>query len=245
MTDSTNSVVSLPIDLPELSLQVVSFLQIAFYLAVATIVYYLTRRLVQIMSNTGALEKRTLYYQIINVSTFILPAFIFLYGLTNVSRDSLFVSLLFFVIFSIVFGFSLVDPAKSLLATLLIAVRGDLKVGDYITFDKNEGEIVAIGAFNIILQSKNGGRSYIPTSQILQNSYEIHAKKGGPSVVLTISAEKLSKKSLERLAHLCPFKRKGSDIRISTLDGNHKLSIEIISRESRPWVSKYFDRHTQ
>ena len=246
MKDSTRAAASsFPIELPELSLQVVSFLQIGFYIALAIIVYYFTRRLMQLMSSTGALEKRTLYYQVINLSTFILPGLIFLYGLTNVSEDSLFVSLLFFVIFSIVFGFSLVEPTKALFASLLIAVRGDLKVGDYITFEGFEGEITAIGAFNLIVHSKTGARTVIPTQRIMQNTYEVHAKKGGPSIVLNVPSDKISKKNLERLAHLCPFKRKGSDIRISTLEGNHKLSIEIINRECRPWVNKYFERHSQ
>lgn len=232
-------------ELPELSLQVVSFLSIGFYIALAILVYYFTRRLLQLMSNTGALEKRTLYYRIINASTFVLPGFIFLYGLTNVSQDSLFVSLLFFVIFSIVFGFSLVEPAKALFSSLLITIRGDLKVGDYITFEGVEGEITSIGAFNLIVHSKSGARTVIPTQRVMQNTYEVHAKKGGPSVILNISAEKINKQNLTRLAHLCPFKRKGSDIRISTLDGYHKLSIEIINRECRSWVNKYFERHSQ
>ncbi len=246
MKDSASSAANdFPMDLPELSLQVVSFLQIGFFVLLASFTYYVMRRFLLAMRSTGALEKKTVFYQIINVSTFLLPGFIFLYGLTNVSQDSLFVSLLFFVIFSIIAGFALVEPSKSILASILITIRGDLKVGDYISFDSIEGEIHAIGAFNILLLSKNGSRTFIPTHQILQRPYEVHAKKGGPSIMISVSADKISKRNLERLAHLCSFKRKGSDIRISTLDGQHKLSIEIVNRESRPWVQKYFERHTQ
>ncbi len=246
MKDSTNSVVnSLPIDLPELSLQVVSFLQIGVFLFLAVATYYLARRFLLAFSSTGVLEKRTLYFQFLNISTFVLPGFIFFYGLTFVSQDSLFVSLLFFVIFSIVLGFSLAEPAKSILASIIITIRGDLKVGDYISIGDIEGEIYNIGAFNILVQSKSGSRTYIPTHQVLNRPYEIHAKKGGPSIMINVPADKISKKNLERLAYLCAFKRKGSDIRISTMDGVHKLSIEIINQESRPWVQRYFEKHTQ
>ena len=41
------------------------------------------------------------------------------------------------------------------------------------------------------------------------------------------------------------FKKKNSDIRISTQDGIHKLHIEVINRECRPWVNKYFEQHPQ
>ena len=245
MKDSTIPVAnSLPIDLPELSLQVASFLQIGLFALLAALVYYVARRLLFGISNTGALGKKTIFYRVINVATFIVPGLIFLYGLTQVSQDSLFVSLLFFVVFSIIFGFALVDPAKSILASLLITIRGDLKVGDYITIGKIEGEIFSIGAFNILILSKTGSKTYIPTNQILQSPYEVHAKKGGPSIVVNVPSEKINKQNLERLAHLCAFKRKGSDIRISTQDGVHKLSIEIINRECRPWVHRYFEQHT-
>ena len=245
MKDPVSSVSQLPIQLPELSLQVISFIEIGFYIIIALLLYYFTRRLLMMFGNTGALEKRTLFFQLLNISTFILPGFVFLYGLTSVSEDSLFVSLLFFVIFSIIFGFSLVDPARNLLASLIITVRGDLKVGDYISINKTEGEIYAIGALNVLLINKNGARTFVPTHHILQQAYEVHAKKGGPSIMITIPSDNITKKNLERLAHLCPFKRKGSDVRISTLDGSHKLSLEIVNRESRSWVVKYFDRHTQ
>ncbi len=235
----------LPINLPELSLQVISFLQIGFFIAMAILAYYLSRKILVAMGNSGALEKKTLSYQFFNISTFILPGLIFLYGLTSVSQDSLFVSLLFFVIFSIVLGFSLIEPSKSIFAALLITLRGDLRVGDYITMGELEGEIGAIGAFNILIYSKNGSRTYIPTNKVLNQAYEVHAKKGGPSIVINVPAEKISKRNLERLAHLCSFKRKGSDIRISTLEGQHRLSIEIVNREARPWVQKYFDKHLQ
>lgn len=241
MKDSASSANSFSMDLPELSLQVVSFLQIAFYIMLSIFVYFLIRRLILLMGSTGALEKRTLFYQVINISTFVLPGFVFLYGLTTVSQDSLFVSLLFFVIFSIIIGFALVEPSKNLLSSLIISIRGDLRVGDYISFSETEGEIYSIGAFNVLLLSKNGSRTFVPTQKLLQNPYEIHAKKGGPSIMINVSADKISKKNLERLAHLCPFKRKGSDIRISTLDGQHKLSIEIVNRESRSWVNQYFE----
>ncbi len=246
MKDSTTYASSaLPIDLPELSMQVVSFLQIGLFIALATLAYYVTRKFLQTMGNTGALEKSTLTYQVLNIATFVLPGLIFLYGLTNVSQDSLFVSLLFFVIFSIVLGYSLIDPMKSILAALMITVRGDLRVGDYITMGDVEGEIAAIGAFNILVLTKNGSRTFIPTNKILNQAYEIHAKKGGPSIMINVPSDKISKRNLERLAHLCAFKRKGSDIRISTMDGQHRLSIEIVNREARPWVQKYFDRHLQ
>ena len=81
--------------------------------------------------------------------------------------------------------------------------------------------------------------------QILNQPYEVHAKKGGPSININIPSEKITRRNLERLAHLCAFKRKGSDIRISTAEGQHKLSIEIINRESRQWVQKYFEKHTR
>jgi small-conductance mechanosensitive channel len=236
---------SLPIPLPELSLQVISLLQIGFYLALSTLSYYLARRILLAMGNTGALEKRTLTFQFFNISTFILPALIFLFGLTSVSQDSLFVSLLFFVVFSIVVGFSLVAPSKSILAALLITIRGDLRVGDYITMGDLEGEIANIGAFNILILGKNGSRTFIPTHQLLNEAYEVHAKKGGPSIMVNIPSDKISKRNLERLAHLCAFKRKGSDIRISTMEGQHRLSIEIVNREARPWVQKYFEKHLQ
>lgn len=245
MKDPVNSVNQFPVNFPELSLQVISFLQIGFYILLAILIYYLSRRMLMIFGNTGALEKRTLSFQILNISTFILPGFVFLYGLTSVSQDSLFVSLLFFVIFSIIFGFSLVDPSRNLLASLIITVRGDLKVGDYISINKIEGEIYAIGALNVLLINKSGARTFVPTYQILQQPYEVHAKKGGPSIMVNVPADNISKRNLERLAHLCPFKRKGTDVRISTLDGSHKLSLEIVNRESRPWVIKYFDKHTQ
>ncbi len=246
MKDTTTYASSpLPIDLPELSLQVVSFIQIGFFIAMAVLTYYVTRRVLQTMGNTGALEKRALVYQTLNIATFFLPGLIFLYGLTSVSQDSLFVSLLFFVIFSIVIGFSLVEPAKSILAAMLITIRGDLRVGDYITIDKLEGEISAIGAFNILVLTKNGSRTFLPTHRVLNQPFEIHAKKGGPSIMINLPSEKITKRNLERLAHLCAFKRKGSDIRISTMDGQHRLSIEIVNREARPWVQRYFDKHLQ
>lgn len=246
MKDSANSAVSgLPIDLPELSLQVLSFFELGVFVLLATLTYYFTRKLLQAMGNAGAVEKQTLFFRILNLSTFILPVFIFLYGLTSVSKDSLFVSLLFFVIFSIVLGFSLVEPAKSVLAALLVTIRGDIRAGDYITMDKIEGEISSIGAFNILILSKNGSRTFIPTHKFLNQAYEVHAKKGGPSISIGVPSDKISKKDLARLAHLCAFKRKGSDIRISTNDNEHRLSLEIVNRQARNWVQNYFDRHIQ
>lgn len=246
MTDTANSAVNpLSLDLPQLSLRASSFIQIGFFIALAAMTYYLSRRVLKTMGNTGALEKRTLFYRMMNILTFILPGLIFLYGLTSVSRGSLFVSLLFFVILSIVFGFTLIDPAKSILASMIITLRGDLRVGDYITVGNIEGEISSIGALNILIISKKGSRTFIPTHRVLNQAYEVHAKKGGPSITITVPADKISKRNLERLAHLCTFKRKGSDLRVSTMDGQHKLSLEISNREARPWVQKYFDKHLQ
>ena len=63
MKEPTNSVSdSFPIELPELSLQVVSFLQIGFYILFALLVYYFTRRLLAVVSNSGAVEKKTFYF---------------------------------------------------------------------------------------------------------------------------------------------------------------------------------------
>jgi small-conductance mechanosensitive channel len=111
--------------------------------------------------------------------------------------------------------------------------------------DGIEGEIQNIGALNIQIQSKSGSRTYLPNHRILNQAFEIHAKKGGPSIVIDIPADKISRRNLEKLAHLCAFKRKGSDIRISSTDNFHKLSIEIINREARPWVQRYFEKHIQ
>lgn len=244
MQDSIDSVAKpLSQALPDLSLQVISFLEIGIYILMAASIYYMARKSLFTIRQTGVLERRTLTYQLLNISTFLIPGFIFLYGLTQVSKDSLFVSLLFFVIFSIVFGFSLVDPVKSILAAILITIRGDLKLGDYISLGETEGEVHSIGAFNILVITKNGSRTFIPTQKILNHPYEIHAKKGGPSILINVPSTKISKRNLEKLAHLCAFKRRGSDVRISTTEGFHKLSIEIVNREARPWVQKYFDKH--
>jgi small-conductance mechanosensitive channel len=244
MQDSTTSVNQLGMEFPELSIQVVSFFQIGFFVVLAILAYYLSRRFMQILSSSGVIEKRSLTYQVLNISTFVLPGIIFLIGLTRVSQNSLFVSLLFFVIFSIIFGFSLIQPARNILASLFITLRGELRVGDYISLAQVEGEVLSVGAFNVQIQSKSGSKTFIPNYHILQSPFEIHAKKGGPSIMINIPSDKISKKNLERLAHLCPFKRRGSDIRISTIDGNHKLTIEIVNRQCRPWVNKYFSKHS-
>ena len=243
MKVSTTSGNQLDMAFPELSIQVVSFFQIGFFVLFAILAYYLTRRMILILSNSGILEKRSITYHIFNISTFVLPGIIFLLGLTKVSQNSLFVSLLFFVIFSIIFGFSLIQPARNILASLFITLRGELRNGDYISLGQVEGEVLAVGAFNVQIQSKSGSKTFIPNYHILQSPFEIHAKKGGPSIMINIPSDKISKKNLERLAHLCPFKRRGSDIRISTIDGNHKLTIEIVNRQCRPWVNKYFTKH--
>ncbi|MCJ8278140.1 MAG: mechanosensitive ion channel family protein [Bdellovibrionales bacterium] len=245
MNEEKSVVQQLDFDLPELSLQVVSFMQIASFIMVATLVYLALRKGLSLVKNTGVIEKKTLFFKTVNALTFVIPTFIFLYGLTTVSQDSLFLSLLFFVVFSIVIGFSLVEPVKALLASGLIHLRGDVQVGDYIHIGIVEGEVQTIGAINIVIQTRSGSRSFIPTHQILQQSYEIHAKKGGPSISINIPADKIKKKDVEKLAHLCPYKKKNSDIRLSTQDGIHKLHIEVINRECRPWVNKYFEQHAQ
>ncbi len=235
---------SLAMDFPELSLQVASFFQIGFFIVFSGASYFLLRRFFIIMGNSGALEKRTLFYQVLNITTFIVPGVIFLYGLTTVSQNSLFVSLLFFVIFSVIFGFSLIEPARNILSSLFIAMRGELRVGDYMSIGSLEGEVLAIGPFNTQIQSKTGSKTFIPNYHILQSPFEVHSKKGGPSILISIPTDSISRKDLEKLAHLCPFKRRGSDVRITTIDGQHKLTIEIINRECRPWVNKYFAKHS-
>lgn len=246
MTETKNSVATpLGFDLPELSLQVVSFMQLASFALVAALVYFVLRKLLKTVKNSGAVERRTLFFKGIQASTFIIPVFIFLYGLTNVSQDSLFVSLLLFVVFSIVIGFSLIDPVRSIFASGLIQLRGDLQVGDYIHIGILEGEIQSIGALNIVIHTRSGSRSFIPTHQVLQQSYEIFAKKGGPSITISIPSDKIKKRDVEKLAHLCPYKKRNSEIRLSTQDNVHKLHIEVINRECRSWVNQYFEQHSQ
>ena len=246
MKDSTQHIVNqFPTHGPELSnlsLDVTFFLEIGFFTALAGLVHHIGRHLIHVMGNTGVFEKRNLMYQLVNAGTLVLPGFIFLYGLTLVSQKSLFISLLFFVVFSVVLAFSLVGPAQSLMAFLLIHLKEELKQGDTIRLKDQQGEVYHIGVFHILIVTQKGARIFIPTHQLSQHSYEIQAKKGGGLIHIHMDAEKISRHKLEQLAHLCPFKRKGSDIRILTSGKEHQLTLELVNQESGGWVQGYFNQ---
>ncbi|MCB0378049.1 MAG: mechanosensitive ion channel family protein [Bdellovibrionales bacterium] len=233
------------LNLPELSLKVASFLEIGTFILIASLVYFLLRKALKMVKNAGLIQVRGPIFKTLNIATIAIPSFIFFYGLTLVSRESLFVSLLFFVIFSIVIGFSLVDPIRALFAASIISLRGDLQVGDYVHLGIIEGRILKIGAFNIVVQTKSGSKTFIPTHQFMQQSYEIHSSKGGPSVTINISDDHLSKSEVELLGQLCPYRRQGSDIRLTTQDGIHKIHLEVINRDARSHIIKYFEVHGQ
>lgn len=246
MKESAKSAVdSIGFDLPELSLQVVSFMQIASYGLLALLLYLVLRKVLRTVKNYGVIENTTVFFKVANVLTFAFPGLILVYGITDVSQNSLFLSLLLFVVFSIILGFSLIEPARSAFASSLIHLRGDLQVGDYIHIGITEGEVQNIGVFNIVLLTPSGSRCFIPNHQVMQQSYEIFAKKGGPSISISIPANKLKRRDVEKLAHLCPYKKRNSDIRISTQDGTHKLHMEVIHRDCRSSVTKYFEEHYQ
>lgn len=232
--------------LPQISIQAVSFLQVAFYFVLAGFIYYFSRKSLRILTQTGVLKKASPLSYGLNVLIFLAPLVIVVFGMTTVSKQSLFVSLLFFIVFSAVLTITLIEPARALFASLLLYLRADFRPGDHVTFASGkEGEVVSVGPLHIILNSKNGSRIVIPAHIAIKESYEIHVKRGGPAIVLSVSANKVSRKNLEKLAHLCPYKRKDSDVRISTINGEHKLSIEIVNRDCRHWVYRYFETHEQ
>ena len=243
MNQLTTSKELLDIEIPSLSLQVVSFLKIGIYLGLSGLIWLVLRQIVAISVNAGIVRRKSIIFQILNFSSFILPGLFFLYGLSVISRESLFASVLFFVIFSIVLGFVLVEPARNLFSSLILNLRGDLKAGDYVKTKDTEGEIQNIGAFSILIINKSGSRTYVPNHQFLEMPYEVFAEKGGPTMLVSYPTSKITKKNLIRIAHLCPYKRKGSDVRLSTIDNTHNVTLEVINRECRPWVSQFFDNH--
>lgn len=230
---------------PEFSIHTFSFFKIGFFIAFSFLIYYLSGKLVRLMLNTGVLGRTSLYYKILKACTFIVPVFFFLIGLVNVSQDSLIISFFFFITFSIVLGYSLIDPAQSLIASVVIGLRENLMVGDYIVMKDFEGEVLSIDTFHITLQSPQGVKTYIPTHHILKTTYEVHSKKEGPSVTMTIPSDKISRRNLERLAHLCPFRKQDSTPKISNFENGYKLSMEIINQNCRLQVNEYFEKHWQ
>jgi len=243
---STSELTQMTQSLPQISIQAVSFLQVAFYFGLAGFIYYFSRKSLRILTQSGVLKKSSPLSYSLSVLIFLAPLFIVVFGMTTVSKQSLFISLLFFIVFSAVLTFTLVEPARALFASLLLYLRADFRPGDHVTFESGkEGEVVSVGPLHIILNSKSGSRIVIPAHVAIKESYEIHVKRGGPAIVLSVSANKVSRKNLEKLAHLCPYKRKDSDVRISTINAEHKLSIEIVNRDCRPWVYKYFETHEQ
>ncbi len=230
---------------PEFSVHTFSFFKIGFIIALSFLIYYVSGKLIRLMLNTGVLGKTGIYYKIINASTFIVPVFLFLIGLINVSQDSLMISMFFFLTFSITLGYSLIDPAKSLIASLVIGLRENLMINDYLIMKDFEGEILSIDTFHITLLSPHGVKTYIPTHHILETAYEVHSKKGGPSITLTVLSGKISRQNLERLAYLCPFRKQDSMVRISNVENNYKLFMEITDQNCRPQINEYFEKHWQ
>ena len=230
---------------PEFSIHTFSFFKIGFTIAFSFFIYYFSRKLVQLMVNTGVFGTSGIYYKIINAGTFVIPVFFFLIGLVNVSQDSLIISLFFFITFSIILGYSLIDPAKSLIASMVISLRENLMVNDYIIMKDFEGEIISIDTFHITLESPQGVKTYIPTHHILKTTYEVHSKKGGPSITITIPSDKISRKNLERLAYLCPFRKQDSTVKISNSKNGYQLFMEITNQECRLQANEYFEKHWQ
>ena len=230
---------------PELSIHTFSFFKIGFVIAFSLLIYYLSGKLVRFMLNTGVLGRSGIYYKLINACTFIVPVFFFLIGLASVSQDSPVASLFFFLTFSIILGYSLIDPAQSLIASVVIGLRENLTVNDYLIMKDFEGEVLAIDTFHITLQSPQGVKTYIPTHHIFKTTYEIHSRKGGPSMTLTISSNKISRKNLERLACLCPFRKQDSMVKISDFENEYKLFMEIVNQDCRLQVNEYFEKHWQ
>ena len=229
----------------QLSLDMFSIFKMVFVVVIAALVYHMMRGWMKLLLNTGVIGKTGVYYKFINAFVFIVPTLVFLFGLTNVSQNSLLVSLVFLITFSIVLGYSFVDSAKSLLVSLIIHLRGDLMVGDYLAFGQCEGEIVSMDAFQITLRSPQGVKIHIPTHIIFKNVYKIYPKRGGPSFSITIPLNKISQRDVERLAWLCPFRRENSDVKISLVGNSYQLSMEIISQDCLPQVNQYFERHWQ
>jgi small-conductance mechanosensitive channel len=245
-TSSTPTITPITLSLPEVSIQAISFLHIAFYFLLASIIYYLSKKSLTLFAQSGALRKGGPLFYLLNTAIFLAPILVIFYGMTTVSKQSLFVGLLFFIVFSTVLALTLIEPAKALFASLLLYMRADFSAGDHVSFSSGkEGEVVSVGPLHIILNSKTGSRIVIPAHLALKDSYEVHVKRGGPAIVVSLSAEHISRPHLEKLAHLCPYKRKDSDVRISTINGEHKLSIEINHRDCRPWVYRYFENHLQ
>lgn len=239
----TPNINQLGFELPELSLQVVSFLQLATFLVLAVLLYFAGRKFISIINNTGLLESTSHLYRSLNIGSIALPVFIFLYGFTIVSKESLFVSLLFFVIISFVIGFSLADPIRSLFSSMVINFKGELNVGDYIHFGDFEGKILAIGIFNVIVETRGGNRSYIPTNQFMKQSFEIRAKRGGPSILVSYPSKEINRDEFELLASLCPYKRENSEVRVLHIDQMYQLQLEVIDQDCRREVITYFNSY--
>lgn len=230
---------------PELSIHTFSFFKIGFVIALSFFIYYLSVKLVHLMVNTGVFGRSGIYYKIINACTIMVPVSVFLIGLINVSQDSLIISFFFFITFSIILGYSLIDPAKSLIASIVIGLRENLTVNDYIIMKNFEGEVISIDTFHITLKSSQGVRTYIPTHHILQTTYEVHSKKEGPSINITIPSDKISIQNLERLAYLCPFRKQDSTVKISNSEDGYQLFMEIIDQDCRFQINEYFEKHWQ
>ena len=246
MKKSINPAVEMISKGPDIYLHSFSFLKVAIIITFSLLCYYLLKKLIRFFVNTGVLGKSHIYYKTSNVLILIVSVLIFLIGLTNVSGESLLLSLFFFVTLAIIVGFSLVDLAKSFLASIILGMKEGLMVGDYVTIKNLEGEVISIDTFFITILSDNGVKNYIPTHLVLKNTFHIQPKKMGPSITLTVPIDKVSGQNLMRLAYLCPFRKKESPVKITkTEKNNNKLFMEMIHQNCKDQVKEYFERHYQ
>ena len=245
MKKSINPAVEMISKGPEFYLHSFSFLKVALIIIFSLLIYYLLKKLTQLFVNTGVLGKTHIYYKTSNIFILIISVLIFLIGLTNISGESLLFSLFFFVTLAIIVGFSLVDLARSFWASIILGMRENLTVGDYLTVKNFEGEVISIDTFFITVLSDQEVKIYIPTHMILKNTYQIHPKKAGPSITLTVPCNKISRQNLLRLTYLCPFRKKESQVKITTTEKNHELFMEVINQDYQVQIEEYFKKHYQ
>jgi|GEM_PF-3734567 len=237
-SDASNTLVKLP----DLQLQVFSFFELAAVIAVALAVYYIFRKLLIVCGNLGFLERSSTAYKVVNILSFVLPSLVFLYGFSQVSKNSFFISLLFFVLVSFVGAFALIDPARCLMATMMIHLKGNLREGDFIVVGDAQGKIVQVGPLSLVIVSRGGNKVFLPTYKVLRMPYEVHDRGGGSTISLELSGH-FEKQKIERLAHLCPYKRSNSDVIVTKKNDLNRLKMELHSRDLKPLVEKYFDTY--
>ena len=241
MTDDKQSLMSFPFEPGEFSLKMNSFFQLGLVIFLAIALFLLGRRLLKALRRIGTLGERTLVSRVLNFANFVLPGILLLYGLTSVSKGSVAASLLLVAILTFSLSVSLMDPARSLIAAILIQFKGEIKVGDSVRIGTFAGRVLSIGPLNIALETPAGNRVYVPCFLVLRKTYEIQPVNGGPKTRIQLPAPN-DPQILEKLIFLCPFRKPDSDFSMEIQsDGSAFVEMETLKRDVKTWTQKYFE----